>query len=197
MKHNKTLKNIKNKKVKLNGKEKETIIVEKYMRKLAGVDTHLYKIKLNNYKCDKKVTLKKKPRSYINILKNNPNLYDFFSRKKLINTILVNNNNEITENLIKIINPYGKFTYCLTDNALIISETKVARNKTKIRKFVRDLTSKHYLICDKGVCASGELMIKDNTFIFDNSSGTFKPTLENLQNLKKALPNLNMKLTTM
>lgn len=194
MKHNKT---IKNKKVKLNSKEKETIIVEKYMRKLAGVDTHLYKIKLNNYKCDKKVTLKKKPRSYINILKNNPNLYDFFSRKKLINTILVNNNNEITENLIKIINPYGKFTYCLTDNALIISETKVARNKTKIRKFVRDLTSKHYLICDKGVCASGELMIKDNTFIFDNSSGTFKPTLENLQNLKKALPNLNMKLTIM
>ena len=194
MKHNKT---IKNKKVKLNSKEKETIIVEKYMRKLAGVDTHLYKIKLNNYKCDKKVTLKKKPRSYINILKNNPNLYDFFSRKKLINTILINNNNEITENLIKIINPYGKFTYCLTDNALIISETKVARNKTKIRKFVRDLTSKHYLICDKGVCASGELMIKDNTFIFDNSSGTFKPTLENLQNLKKALPNLNIKLTTM
>ena len=194
MKHNKT---IKNKKVKLNSKEKETIIVEKYMRKLAGVDTHLYKIKLNNYKCDKKVTLKKKPRSYINILKNNPNLYDFFSRKKLINTILINNNNEITENLIKIINPYGKFTYCLTDNALIISETKVARNKTKIRKFVRDLTSKHYLICDKGVCASGELMIKDNTFIFDNSSGTFKPTLENLQNLKKALPNLNMKLTIM
>ena len=194
MKHNKT---IKNKKVKLNSKEKETIIVEKYMRKLAGVDTHLYKIKLNNYKCDKKVTLKKKPRSYINILKNNPNLYDFFSRKKLINTILVNNNNEITESLIKIIKPYGKFTYCLTDNALIISETKVARNKTKIRKFVRDLTSKHYLICDKGVCASGELMIKDNTFIFDNSSGTFKPTLENLQNLKKALPNLNMKLTIM
>lgn len=194
MKHNKTLKN---KKVKLNNKEKETIIVEKYMRKIAGVDTHLYKIKLNNYKCDKKVTLKKKPRSYINILKNNPNLYDFFSRKKLINTILVNNNNEITENLIKIIKPYGKFTYCLTDNALIISETKVARNKTKIRKFVRDLTSKHYLICDKGVCASGELMIKDNTFIFDNSSGTFKPTLENLQNLKKALPNLNMKLTIM
>ena len=194
MKHNKTLKN---KKVKLNSKEKETIIVEKYMRKIAGVYTHLYKIKLNNYKCDKKITLKKKPRSYINILKNNPNLYDFFSRKKLINTILVNNNNEITENLIKIIKPYGKFTYCLTDNALIISETKVARNKTKIRKFVRDLTSKHYLICDKGVCASGELMIKDNTFIFDNSSGTFKPTLENLQNLKKALPNLNMKLTTM
>ena len=194
MKHNKTLKN---KKVKLNSKEKETIIVEKYIRKIAGVDTHLYKIKLNNYKCDKKVTLKKKPRSYINILKNNPNLYDFFSRKKLINTILVNNNNEITENLIKIIKPYGKFTYCLTDNALIISETKVARNKTKIRKFVRDLTSKHYLICDKGVCASGELMIKDNTFIFDNSSGTFKPTLENLQNLKKALPNLNMKLTIM
>jgi hypothetical protein len=194
MKHNKTLKN---RKVKLNSKEKETIIVEKYMRKIAGVDTHLYKIKLNNYKCDKKVTLKKKPRSYINILKNNPNLYDFFSRKKLINTILVNNNNEITENLIKIIKPYGKFTYCLTDNALIISETKVARNKTKIRKFVRDLTSKHYLICDKGVCASGELMIKDNTFIFDNSSGTFKPTLENLQNLKKALPNLNMKLTIM
>jgi hypothetical protein len=194
MKHNKTLKN---KKVKLNSKEKETIIVEKYMRKIAGVDTHLYKIKLNNYKCDKKVTLKKKPRSYINILKNNPNLYDFFSRKKLINTILLNNNNEITENLIKIIKPYGKFTYCLTDNALIISETKVARNKTKIRKFVRDLTSKHYLICDKGVCASGELIIKDNTFIFDNSSGTFKPTLENLQNLKKALPNLNMKLSIM
>jgi hypothetical protein len=194
MKHNKTLKN---KKVKLNNKEKETIIVEKYMRKIAGVDTHLYKIKLNNYKCDKKVTLKKKPRSYINILKNNPSLYDFFSRKKLINTILVNNNNEITESLIKIIKPYGKFTYCLTDNALIISETKVARNKTNVRKFVRDLTSKHYLICDKGVCASGELMIKDNTFIFDNSSGTFKPTLENLQNLKKALPNLNMKLTIM
>ena len=194
MKHNKTLKN---KKLKLNSKEKETIIVEKYMRKIAGVDTHLYKIKLNNYKCDKKITLKKKPRGYINLLKNNPNLYDFFSRKKLINTLLVNNNNEITENLIKIIKPYGKFTYCLTDNALIISETKVAKNKTKIRKFVRDLTSKHYLICDKGVCASGELMIKDNTFIFDNSSGTFKPTLENLQNLKKALPNLNMKLTIM
>ena len=118
----------------------------------------------------------------------------FFPIKRAIG---IANNNEITENLIKIIKPYGKFTYCLTDNSLIIAETKVDRNKTKINKFVRDLTSKHYLICDKGVCASGELMIKDNTFIFDNSSGTFKPTLENLQNLKKALPNLNMKLTIM
>ena len=65
--------------------DKEYIYNEKILKGIKDYFTssasnyYIGLIKLNNYKCDKKVTLKKKPRSYINILKNNPNLYDFFS----------------------------------------------------------------------------------------------------------------------
>jgi hypothetical protein len=41
------------------------------------------------------------------------------------------------------------------------------------------------------------MVIHNNTLIFDNASGTFKPTLDNLKALKEAMPFLKIKLVEM
>lgn len=174
------------------------IVVEKYMRNILGVDTRLYKIKLNQgFRCTKKLTLKKKVNPLTRKIKNHPIIYDLLTHNKRTSTKTIKKNNKITKNLIKCIKPYGKYTYCLTDDTLVIAETKADENKTKFTKVIKNYTSKHFVLCDESACASGELVIKDNTFIFDNSSGTFEPTYANIKKLKTALPFLNTKLVMM
>jgi hypothetical protein len=41
------------------------------------------------------------------------------------------------------------------------------------------------------------MVIHKNKLIFDNSSGTYKPTIRDLQTLKKRLPFLNLKIIDM
>jgi hypothetical protein len=180
-------------------KEKENFIfVEKYTRNILGVDTRLYKIKLNQgFKCTKKLTLKKMVHPVTRQIKNNPRLYDLVTHKKKVNSRKIIKNSRLTENLIKMIKPYEKYTYCLTNDTLVIAETKSSMNKTKLAKIIKNYTSKHFVLCEESACASGELVIKDNTFVFDNSSGTFEPIYENIKSLKKALPFLNTKLVMM
>jgi len=179
-------------------KKRDYIVVEKYMRNILGLDTRLYKINLNQgFHCNKKLTLKKKVNPLTKKIKNNPIIYDVLTHHKKISTKTLKKDTKITEHLIKIIKPYGKYTYCLTSDTLIISETKSSENKTKFAKVIKDYTSKHFNICNENPCASGELVIKDNMFIFDNSSGTFEPGYESIKKLKTALPFLNIKLVMM
>jgi hypothetical protein len=175
-----------------------SIVVEKYTRNILGVDTRLYIIKLNQgFRCLKKMTLKKSVNPVTKKIKNNPKTYDLLTHKKKINTKEIVKNQKLTEKLIKFIKPYEKYTYCLTNDTLVLAETKASTNKTKMAKIIKNYTSKHFVLCGEDACASGEVVIKNNTFIFDNSSGTFEPTYENIKSLKKAIPFLNMKLVMM
>lgn len=174
------------------------IVVEKYIRNILGVDTRLYIIKLNQgFQCTKKMTLKKSVNPITKKIKNNPKTYDYLTHKKKLNTKEIVKNQKLTEKLIKFIKPYEKYTYCLTNDTLVLAETKASTNKTKMTKIIKNYTSKHFVLCGENACASGEVVIKNNTFIFDNSSGTFEPTYENIKSLKKALPFLNTKLVMM
>lgn len=109
--------------------------------------------------------------------------------KDKISTQIYKKDKKLTTDLLKLFNPAEKYTYCLNKNNLIIVETKTINNKS----IIKYLLSKHILLCDKGACASGEMVIYKNKFIFDNSSGTYKPSIENLEHLKK-LPFLNLKI---
>lgn len=179
-------------------KKNDYIVVEKYMRNILGVDTRLYKIKLNQgFHCNKKLTLKKMVNPLTKKIKNNPIIFNVLTHNKRTSTKSIKKNKKTTENLIKIIKPYGRYTYCLTKDTLVLAETKASENKSKFTKLIKNYTSKHFIVCEENPCASGELVIKDNTFIFDNSSGTFEPTYEYIKSLKRALPFLNIKLVMM
>ena len=82
-----------------------------------------------------------------------------------------------------------KYTYCLNQDTLILAETMTKKNKSQIK----DLFSKHGLLCDQTVCAAGEMVFyksqsENYKMIFDNDSGTFRPNKSDLQVLKKELP---------
>jgi hypothetical protein len=174
---------------------KNYIVVEKYIRNILGVDTRFYKINLNQgYECTKKLTLKKAVNPITKQIQRNPKFYNAITHKRKNGSKKFIKNSNLTEKLINYIKPYEKYTYCLSNDMLVIAETKAKTNKTKITKLIKNYTSKHFVICEDKVCASGELVIKDHTFIFDNSSGTYEPTYENIKTLKQALPFLNVKL---
>lgn len=179
-------------------KKENYIVVQKFKRNVLGVDTRFYKIKLNEgFHCEKKMTLKKMVNPLTKTLKNFPRTYNALTHKRKSGSKTFMKNSELTANLIKYIKPYEKYTYCLTKDTLVIAETKASINKTKLVKNVKNYTSKHFVICEESGCASGELVLKNNTFVFDNSSGTYEPTYENIKSLKKALPFLNIKLVMM
>lgn len=156
------------------------IVVDSYVRSFLGKDINLYKIKLNNsYKC-KHYTIKRRP----NILTRTIKYFKLYSQH--LNTQKkIYKNDSCTKNLIQQIKPYKKYTYCLENDKLIIAETK--------QTILRDLVSKHFMICGK-TCASGEMVIKNNMLVFDNSSGTYKPRYEDIKILKKALSFLDIKI---
>ena len=179
-------------------KKEKYIVVKKFKRNIFGVDTRFYKIKLNEgFRCKKILTLKKNANIYTKTLKTFPQMYNVLTNKRKSGSKKIMKNSNLTLNLIKYIKPYEKYTYCLTKDTLVIAETKASTNKTKLMKYIKNYTSKHLVICEESGCASGELVIKNNTFVFDNSSGTYEPAYENIASLKKALPFLNIKLVMM
>jgi hypothetical protein len=90
---------------------------------------------------------------------------------------------------IPIFDVNTKYTYCLNHDTLVIAETMTKKNKSKIKDFF----SKHGLLCDQTVCAAGEMKFNKTSngsykMIFDNGSGTFRPSKSDLLVLKKELP---------
>jgi hypothetical protein len=81
----------------------------------------------------------------------------------------------------------------LNKDTLIFAETKTHENNS----LLKDWLSKHIMLCNKTACASGEMVIHNNSFVFDNSSGTFQPTIQNLKSLNLAIPFLNIKTQDM
>ena len=64
--------------------------------------------------------------------------------------------------------------------------------------FIKDLFSKHIILCKDDACSAGEMVFhkNDNTgkykLIFDNASGSFKPSAYKLHYIKDALPYLDV-----
>jgi len=169
---------------------KDYIKVDKYKKQILGKTIYIYNIHFNEpIKCNP-ITIKNyfKSRVKTHFKKTLKSVLKYLMKDKISTQIYKKDKKFMTE-LLKLFNPAEKYTYCLNKNNLIIVETKTINNKS----IIKDLLSKHVLLCDKGACASGEMVIYKNKFIFDNSSGTYKPSIENLQHLKK-LSFLNLKI---
>jgi len=164
-----------------------SIVIEKYLNNVLGVNTYLYIIHLNQrVSCRKQLGPKNnsktlKLRKYI----------DFSSLLKnyMIDMIKIEKNDkDIMNKMTSLFDVNTKYTYCLNHDTLVIAETKTKKNKSKIKDFF----SKHGLLCDQTVCAAGEMVFKKtstgNKMVFDNGSGTFRPSKSDLQVLKKELP---------
>jgi hypothetical protein len=183
-----TLKNSKN------SKNSKNIIFEKYNKNVLGVNVNSYILKFNNpISCRKSLTIKLRPiiRKFIN---EKLNFSSFFSNKDKVFSLKLNRyDNHFTEKIIKYIDNYKneKYTFCLNKNSFIFQETKTHENSS----IIKDLMSKHMILCDKNPCAAGEMVIHNNTFIVDNNSATYKPSIYELQSLKKSMPFINLKIT--
>jgi hypothetical protein len=165
-----------------------SIVVEKYFNNVLGVNTYLYIVHLNQrVSCRKQLGPKNnsktlKLRKYI----------DFSSLLKnyMINKIKIEKNDkDIMNKMTSLFDVNTKYTYCLNHDTLVIAETKTKKNKSNIKDFF----SKHGLLCDQTVCAAGEMKFKQKPngsykMVFDNGSGTFRPSKSDLEVLKKELP---------
>ena len=177
---------------KLNNKK--YIILEKYEKNILGVIIHIYKINFNtSYKCAHNLTLKKQTDYIKKYVVKNINLFDYLTSNKIFSKKIYKYDKKFTEKIIDNIDNFTneKYTFCLNKNTLIFAETN--HNKS----FIKEFMTKHIMLCDDTACASGEMVINNNLFIFDNSSGTFKPSVHNLQSIKQALPFLHVKITNM
>ena len=174
---------------------KNYIILEKYEKNILGVIIRIYKIKFNTlYKCSHNLTLKKRE-DYIKKIVKNINLLDYLTSDKILSKKIYKHDKKFTEKIIDNIDNSAneKFTFCLNKNILIFAETKTIHNKS----IIKDYLTKHIMLCDNSACASGEMVINNKLFIFDNSSGTFRPNVYNLRSIKQALPFLHIKITNM
>ena len=182
------------KKTQTTKNKKYYIVFEKYNKKLLGVDINSYVLKFNTpISCRKNLTIKLRPfiRKYIN---EKLNFSSFFSNKDRVLSLKINKyDKHFTEKIIKYIDNYDneKYTFCLNNKSFIFQETKTHDNSS----IIKDLISKHMVLCDKNACAAGEMVIHNNTFIVDNNSATYKPSIYELQSLKKTRPFINFKIT--
>jgi hypothetical protein len=173
--------------------KKNYIILEKYETNIIGIITHVYIIHLNSaYNCKKNITIKSNKKKIGQVLFKELGM-DYLTENKISTTKLYKNDKNMMEKLKKIIDPTEKYTYCVNKDKLILAETKTKTNESH----VKNMLSKHILLCDDSACASGEVIIHKDTFVFDNSSGTFEPSIKNLQILKKVLPFLKVKIMNM
>lgn len=187
----KTKKNTKTSKTKTIKNKKPyhgSIVIEKYLNNVLGVNTYLYVIHLNQ-----KISCKKHlgPKNNSKTLKLRK-YYDFSSLLKnyMIDRLKIEKNDkDIMNKMVSVFDVNTHYTYCLNHNSLVVAETKTTKNKSQIKDFF----SKHGLLCDQKVCAAGEMMFNKTTngnykMVFDNGSGTFRPSKSDLQVLKKELP---------
>jgi hypothetical protein len=170
---------------------KKFITIQKFKQNILGTATTIYIIHLNDtHKC-KKITLKNTKSKLKRVLLKNIKLFDFLTINNVKTINLNKNDSKIMEKILRIIKPNEKYNYCLNKDTLVIAETKTTKNNS----FIKDFSSKHIMLCNEtNACASGEMVIQDNTFIFDNASGSYQPTIKNIEILRKALNFFKIKI---
>jgi hypothetical protein len=190
-KKNITKKNITRKNKKKTIHTKPYIIFEKYSKNVFGVNINIFILKFNTrYNCNTYLTLKKKSDYIKKSIFKNIHLFQYLTKHKILSKKIYKKDKNIMEKIINEMNINEKYTFCLNKDTLIFAETKTAENNSMLK----DWLSKHIMMCGETACASGELIIHNQIFIFDNASGTFKPTFQNLHSLHQAIPFLNFKI---
>lgn len=168
-------------------KFKNYILIEKYRLKLFGVKIFYYTISLNNKKC-KYNTIEIKKKKIQKTIINKLRFLDPLFKKKIFKKKIYKNDKDIMQKIFELFDKRHKYTYCLNNNNLIISSTKVKKTDSKLK----NILSKHIIVCEDNPYAAGEMVFykkndKKKYMVFDNRSGTYKPKKENLENLKKIL----------
>jgi len=173
-------------------KEKKYIIIEKYKVKLFGVKIFYYNIILNNSNkmiCENPMKMKKK--KVLKSIFDRLRFLDPLFKKKKFKKKIYKNDKNIMKNIFKLFDKRHKYTYCLNNDNLLISTTKVKKSNS----IIKNTLSKHIILCSDNPCCSGEMVFykkKEKKYmVFDNNSGTYTPTRINLLQLKKSLYFLN------
>lgn len=165
-----------------------SIVIEKYLNNVLGVNTYLYIIHLSQ-KISCKTPLAPKNNSKTLRLRKYVDLYPLLKNYMVDKIKIEKSDKDIMNKLITTFDVNTKYTYCLNRDTLVIAETMTKKNKSQIKDFF----SKHGLLCDQKVCAAGEMKFNKTSngkykMVFDNGSGTFRPNKNDLQVLKKELP---------
>ena len=164
-------------------------VLEKYETTILGFQTHIYIMRLNtNYYCKQNCTIKRGKDFVKKCVMDNLYLFKLLTLNKVSATKLYKNDPNLMKQIKKIMDPSYVYTYCLNKNTLIFAETTSPHHKSYIKNWL----SKHVMLCDNSACASGEAVIHNNRFVFDNMSGTFTPHLSKLYILKKILPTIKI-----
>jgi len=110
-------------------------------------------------------------------------------REKIYKKKFNKKDKNIVEKIFKLFDKRHKYTYCLNENNLIISSTKDKIENSHLKNKL----SKHIILCENNPCSAGEMIFyKKKYMVFDDNSGTYKPSKENLLYLKKRLNFLNV-----
>jgi len=167
----------------------ERVTVEKFVRRFLGVHSCVFRIRLHeNFTCKHSLT----PQHLKFVAKEifeHPLVFQALTYRHRYAPRYFKKNEHLTEQLIRFMRPEGKrYTFCLTNDELVFAETGWG---------LKDMLSKHVSICGINVCASGEMHVDNGIFVFNNSSGSFLPTVHDLNALKRALPFLKLRIETM
>ncbi len=170
-----------------------SIVFNKYEKEVLGVKARIYVIHLHKkYSCRPPITLKKVTGKIRRFIAQKLHVLDYLEKHKVFSKHLPKTP-DLTSKILKDINTKTKYTYCLNKDTLIFAETRTNEDHA----ILKDWLSKHVVLCSNNACASGEMVIHNNTFIFDNNSGSYFPSMENLKTLKKALGSLHIKIVDM
>ena len=153
-------------------------------KKILGYKTTFYIIKINHkYKCTNKLKINNKYKLFRNKLIKKIKIKKYLLNNKIL-VQKIYKNNKMIENIKNIINHSITYNYCLYKNKLVL----INRN---------NFFSKHSIMCNKNPCCSGEMVFYKNSLVFNNNSGTYAPTYDDIKILKKALPFLKVKVVDM
>lgn len=171
-------------------KGKNYIKIDKYEKKIFGINKIYYIIKINHkYNCKNKLKIKGNYKSFKNYLLKKSGIKKYLlSNKNKKFSIKMMKDKNIMKNIKDIIDDTLIYNFCLKKNKLILSSSSSISN---------NILAKHSILCDKDPCACGEMVIYKKYLIFNNNSGTYNPTVEDIKIIKKALPFFKIKIIDM
>ena len=170
-----------------------SIVFNKYEKEILGVQARIYVLHLHKkYQCRPPITLKKVAGKIRRFIAQKLHVLDYLEKHKIFSKHLPKNK-KLMDTILEDIDTTTKYTYCLNKDTLIFAETRTEKDHS----ILKDYLSKHVILCSNDACASGEMVVYKNTFIFDNNSGSYFPSMENLKTLKKALSFLPIKIIDM
>lgn len=188
---------------------KNYFTINKYEKQIldSSIIIHYYIVKLHNgdnKKCRHFITPKK------NIVKRfvakNINLFGYLTDTLIDSQKIYKNDPNRMEKMAKMFNVHKKYTYCLNKNTLIMVETSLHKMpnliKTSLSEMdekITELMSMHVIMCKENSCVSGEVVFFNQPdgkyqLIFDNASGSYQPTSQNLSQIHTIIPFLSSRV---